>query len=336
MIKISIEIKKFILLNKIFNKIEKRMKKNNIKSPSLIAQWLMLNNDTNFLSKKFKNTQLIRDLILANKNIITKLDAKYILKKLKIKELFEDFIEKIKLFKKSKKKIKYTFENNFFIYKNIRIYISNALFNKLYNRLTVKNYELIFILILRYTSLNSLNQQLGINPKFYLELKKSLNLDFELFGSAINTTLLNYCSIFYDIEKYFGSNGNFFNYKLNRHFYVANPPYDELIMFNMSKKFLIELNKTEPLSILVILPCWDKNESKYGKFHALNLLIDSNYVSFIKKIYKKYTQFINHLLEQVISPVDVYFILLQNDAAKQVHYNYTKVIIYNINNNFMK
>lgn len=335
MIKISIEIKKFILLNKILKKIENKMKKNNIKSISLISQWLMLNNNCNSL-KKFDNSQLIRDLILANYNIITELDAKYIIKKLKIKKLFEIFFNKIKIFKKSKKKLKYTFENNYFIYKNIKFFISNALFNKLYKRLTVKNYELIFILILRYTSLNSLNQQLGINPQFYLELQKYLNLDFELFGSAFNTTLNNYCSIFYDIEKYFGSKGNFFNYSLTKHFYVANPPYDELIMLNMSKKFLVELNKIEPLSILVILPCWDKNENKYGKFHALDLLMNSEYISFTKKIYKKYTQFVNHLLEQVISPVDVYFILLQNESAKKEYPHYTKVIIYNINNHFIK
>lgn len=38
---------------------------------------------------------------------------------------------------------------------------------------------------------------------------------FELFASAINTYTNNYCSLFYDIEQYFGSQGNIFNYKIS-------------------------------------------------------------------------------------------------------------------------
>jgi hypothetical protein len=60
-------------------------------------------------------------------------------------------------------------------------------------------------------------------------LKNKLNLKYnlcaELFGSAINTSY-KYCSMNYDVEKYFGSLGNFFKYEdYDGHFYTANPPF---------------------------------------------------------------------------------------------------------------
>ena len=45
-------------------------------------------------------------------------------------------------------------------------------------------------------------------------LFKSYGVNFELYGSAINALSDNYCSLFYDIEKYFGSKGNFFDIEL--------------------------------------------------------------------------------------------------------------------------
>ena len=42
-------------------------------------------------------------------------------------------------------------------------------------------------------------------------MKTDFGLDFVCFASAINATSNNYCSIYYDVEKYFGSYGSFFN-----------------------------------------------------------------------------------------------------------------------------
>ena len=42
-------------------------------------------------------------------------------------------------------------------------------------------------------------------------MKIDLNFNFECFASTINSNTLNFCSLYYDVEKYFGSVGDFFN-----------------------------------------------------------------------------------------------------------------------------
>ena len=44
-----------------------------------------------------------------------------------------------------------------------------------------------------------------------IETAKYYGLNFECFCSAINSTFNNFCSIYYDLEVYFGSVGSFFN-----------------------------------------------------------------------------------------------------------------------------
>ena len=212
------------------------------------------------------------------------------------------------------------------------IAINNTLFKKLFDR--THNVNLVFILFLRYKSLNSNNQQLAVYESFYRDLQEHLRLNFELFGSAINTIFPNYCSLFYDIEKYFGSKGSFFDYPLKEGFYVANPPYDENIMFKMTNHILdtLSIATSAALSILLVIPCWDRNESKYGKFHSIEKLQKSPHTVFIKKIFKKNTKFFNYDTNQLVSPVDVYFILVSNKSDIK----FTKTLLYLIKKHFMK
>ena len=70
-------------------------------------------------------------------------------------------------------------------------------------------------------------------------------------------------------------------------FYI---PFDNKIMENMSKQFIKALQQSkEPLSILITIPEWDKKE--YGGFKSLELLKESDFISFQKTIPKKKSAF---------------------------------------------
>ena len=79
---------------------------------------------------------------------------------------------------------------------------------------------------------------LGTLTKFKKDLSEQYSINFELFGSCFNHVYNKYCSLYYDLERYFGSVGNFFNIKLNEGIYFANPPFDETIMRNMGRQLL--------------------------------------------------------------------------------------------------
>lgn len=144
-----------------------------------------------------------------------------------------------------------------------KIICSNLLYSRLYNKLkinnlvSIDNYDIyIFCLIFRYSYLDSGNQQLAINSNIKYLFKKC-NVNFELYGSAINTISDYYCSLWIDIERYFGSQGNFFEIKINKGVYWCNPPYLEIIMENTSKKIINILNNKNDVAFIITIPVWD-------------------------------------------------------------------------------
>lgn len=104
----------------------------------------------------------------------------------------------------------------------------------------------------------------------------------ELFGSPLNTSN-RYCSPFEFEKKKFSSLGSFFHYEFeDRGFYVANPPFDEKLMLDASKRILQQL-KIHAATVVVVLPVWDSaSQRKYGfkdyglQFDAYKTLYDSD------------------------------------------------------------
>jgi len=68
----------------------------------------------------------------------------------------------------------------------------------------------IFCLLLRYKTLMGNSHQFAMNTDFKDALRKQYNINMECFASSINVHYDKYCSMFYDIEKDFGSYGNFY------------------------------------------------------------------------------------------------------------------------------
>ena len=162
---------------------------------------------------------------------------------------------------------------------NINYTLYNRLLTKLKNNNIDKNmYNIcIFCLIFRYSYIDSINQQLAINNDIKYMFKK-YNINFELFGSAINTISDHYCSLYYDIEKYFGSKGNVFNINLYSGIYWCNPPYDEYIMKKIAIKLKNILDTQTNIGFLITIPIWDK--------YTQNIIINNNIKS-VERNYKK-------------------------------------------------
>lgn len=126
----------------------------------------------------------------------------------------------------------------------------------------------IWIIIYRYQLLGSNNNQLAVLPNILDNMHNDINLSFECFASAINNNTINFCSIYYDVEKYFGSLGSFFNCYFIKGVFSFNPPYQINIIENGIKKIFTELaNTSHNLEFIVTIPIWDNEGKKYMLEH---------------------------------------------------------------------
>ena len=208
---------------------------------------------------------------------------------------------------------KITNENISKIIRNIKI--SSSVYKKLKNKYSIYHNQyksidldvLLWCLLFRYITLGSHNHQLAVIPSVMDCFKKELKLNIEVFASGINHHLDHYCSLFYDIEKYFGSLGSFFNIKPIRGLFGFNPPYENYIMEKGTERIISFLKESEenkkPLGFLITIPIWDKEGKdimeqeynskpgknmiiEYGEFKTINMIDNSNFLR-IKRMIPK-------------------------------------------------
>lgn len=239
--------------------------------------------------------------------------------------------------------INYLAETNQIIFKyldkTIIIQVSKNVYNKLNKNCIIdenKN-DLIFSLLYRYSLLDDKNQQLAISIPFKNQLKKNYQVDFELFGSGINRFFSNYCSLFYDIEKYFGSRGSFFTtYPMYGNF-MCNPPYDADIMRDMSIHLVKCLDRAEKkhrkLLFIITIPVWDyetlvdiksscgiKNEIiDYGDYESLTILKKSKYFKESYKFCKEDFPYFNFREGRYIAASNTYIIIVKTTYADDIN-----------------
>ncbi len=248
--------------------------------------------DIYYYCKKIDDTTIIDDIeYIFNTNISTFIETEYhFIKEHLIKYIsipidniilseISNFTYELKL--KINKKYKYAkYQKNIspFVVK-----INDKLYNKLSNQITEnikdKNY-LIFVLITRYKiyDIDLIGNSLAINSVYQNIPDNSL----ELFASPVNCHLKNYCSIFPDIEIYFGSIGNAFTYENDMFFWkkfkyiICNPPYCIQIMIKMSEMILkiieycIVINHN--ITFIINVPDWRYGESFFGEYEVYNIL----------------------------------------------------------------
>jgi hypothetical protein len=205
---------------------------------------------------------------------------------------------------------------------------TNKIYNKLNNIINniiipVSQYEImeskyksndpldyiVWIILYRYQLLGSNNNQLGILENILNSMKKDYNLSCESFASAINGSLDTYCSLYYDIEKYFGSIGSFFNIVPIKGVYSFNPPYQFDIINNGVHKIISHLNMTQELTFIITIPIWDlegkkymatnltennNNIIKYDDFEIMNIIKTSKFFKGLRMISKEKFTYFDH------------------------------------------
>ncbi len=179
--------------------------------------------------------------------------------------------------------------------------------------------KLLVCLLLRYETIKASNEQLACNPEFYYEMKRRLNFDFELFGSALNTQYYQFCSLFYDLEKYFLSKGSFYDIECIKGKYVANPPFVNEVIESMALKMIHNLDKNnnkEPLSFFITIPGWESNE-EYGEYTGFEIMKKSKYMTYFKEIPREEARFFNYYKNQVVYPCKIFFLILENKKSEE-------------------
>ena len=225
------------------------------------------------------------------------------------------------------------------------IIIPITVYNKMLNNYSGnKDYIDIYlwVLIFRYQILGSNNHQLSILPNIINYMNVDYNLSFECFASSINHTCDNYCSIYYDIEKYFGSRGNFFNIIPCAGVYLFNPPFQKNIITLGINRILNFLENIDILTYIITIPIWDLygiNEMKknnffssfnnidYGEFDIINVIKKSKFFKYLQMIPKEKFTYIDHNFELYKNKTiqNTYLIVLSNtnfntDYIKKYNY----------------
>lgn len=351
----KLEIARYKIITKIFNTFYNILQKYNSnisrnKSDIMITLfcWKNITNIDPVIpyNSKYNYDQLIIDLSTFNFN------PKKILKKFNIEKLLSKYIKKFDDYYKNinkNKKIIITQTDTSLIYKDKYIVeFSKETIDKLNKHLQInidKN-VLLFCILFRYKLMSAGNQQLSVLTSFKEDLKNKFLVKTELFGSCINRYFDNYCSLFYDLEKYFGSLGNFFNQTLIEGLYFANPPFDEDIMERMAQKILLSLDNTnKPLGFIITVPVWDKYTQELlakkcnNQYNNITDSVKYNCKDIIEKskyLYKKYIfckkdfPYYSFTEKRIIYASNTYIFIVKNNLLN-FNINLFESILYNNN-----
>lgn len=309
------------------------------------------NKINNIIKTLDTNYSLILDNIknYKKKDFYKKYKKKYSIEKVIIKQKRDNIdidFYKFKLNFNSKFNILNTKINN--IINNLIIPINE--YNKMINNYKKTNFtyecidEIIWIILYRYQLLSSNNNQLGVLPSALDIMKKEFKLNFECFASAINTSTLKFSSIYYDVEKYFGSVGSFFNTKFLEGCFSFNPPYQKDIIDNGIIKIFEHLDYATTfdlkLSFIITIPIWDiegKNIMKELDSENNNDFINYDDMEIMKKIKKsKYFNGLRMISKNDFTYIDHNFHLFKNKTIQNTYIivlsNYKNNMIDTINN----
>ena len=225
--------------------------------------------------------------------------------------------------------------------KNVELkYKSNiqSIKKKTYNRLLKQNiidsdYDIdliIWCLLYRYKSLGYWGGMFGsIQPDYYKYLKKENNMEVEGFGSFLNHTLDYYFGLFYDLEKYFGCFGNFYNALFIKGIYLINPPY---IMKHINKSIdncVTNIDK-QKVSFLFSLPVWDistrkklnnicdgkKKPTDFKTEIKISKLRNNKYLKFSYIYCKNDFKYYDYLTERFINYANTNILFLSNESKQ--------------------
>lgn len=145
------------------------------------------------------------------------------------------------------------------LFENDKIFTLNREMYDRVQRRYVKNeygfHNLLLCCLIRYESLGSGANQYMVDLR-YKEALEKFGMQFECFASVFNCYYPYYCSMFYDLERHFGSCGSFMALNLKQGLYMANPPYTEYLLYRMYDKIKLALSSSTPIACIMSIPKW--------------------------------------------------------------------------------
>jgi hypothetical protein len=144
--------------------------------------------------------------------------------------------------------------------------------------------EILGMMIMRYACLLIGGQQWALPRELHRYLVEQFNVTVEGFASPVNSQILtiskdlNYCSLFYDTDKFYGSLGDFFTTNfINKNVY-ANPPYVLSIMDATAEKIIEECSNivgtNNFVRFFITVPEWNNPiPLYYSKFMESEFLV---------------------------------------------------------------
>jgi hypothetical protein len=212
----------------------------------VIAEFFIkLINNENLEEIKKKFFQIIKE-----KNITTLYNINFN-KKIKIKKINYNISN---LSQNNEYKIMFKIEYNDTLI-NIEKILPSYTYLKIHNfKNKIEKYLLFFYIIMGYDT----GQFWGLHPKFYNFINGHFKNSIECFASPFNNNLNDYFSILYDIDKYYGSKGDFFANFLNVKYeaYIINPPFIDTIILKVLK-LIDEKLLIDAVQIFFFIPQWD-------------------------------------------------------------------------------
>ena len=207
----------------------------------------------------------------------------------------------------------------------------------------------LWSILFRYQLLGSNNHQLAVLPSIMKQMHDDYGLNFECFASTINNTFNHYCSIYYDLERYFGSVGSFFNIIPKGGTFGFNPPYQtDVIELGVTRLFKYLKEATSKLTFFITIPIWDfegrnimkeqynneleKQNIDYGDFPIIKEIKESEFFKALRMIPKEKFTYIDHNFELYKNKTiqNTYVIILSNgdiDTTKFNEYDFEKIPI---------
>lgn len=218
--------------------------------------------------------------------------------------------------------IEATYHDYIVKYNSIRHRLSNNLYIKLKSMYMNGRSEVLFkenllVLLNHYNLLDGLSFQWAIPQRVYQILDSELSVKGELFASPLNCLSNRYWSLF-DIDRLFGSHGNFFKSKWEDFIpitncdrtkplvYQVNPPFIEALFIRSSEKIISFMDKASeldiPIMFIYFMPNWlDSNgyrNLKESKYFVDECIIQGNKHYYYESNYSKYVKvhFDTHIL----------------------------------------
>jgi hypothetical protein len=212
--------------------------------------------------------------------------------------------------------------------------INKKTYNRILKQYIVKSeYDIdliIWCLLFRYKSLGYWGGMFGsIQPKYYRYLEDENNMEVEGFGSFLNHTLDYYFGLFYDLEKYFGCLGNFYNAQFIKGIYLINPPYIIKHINKAIENCVDNLNK-ENVSFVFSLPVWDvgtikklnnicdgqKKQIDFKTDIKISKLKNNEYIKFSNIYCKDDFKYYDYLSERFVNYANTNILFLSSESKK--------------------